>query len=641
MCDLINLVFSYQGQRQNVLDDLNVSFPERGFVVVFGDSGSGKSTLLNLIAGRLKADEGQMMLDHRVFSPFDSEEDRNSVAYMAQEAELMQGLTVCDQILLLHPETARQDVLEFLKKVHLSDCANRKISKLSKGEKQRVSVALHMIERKKILLCDEITTDLDYRNKEAVLDLLKEVSKTVLVICVSHETELYGEYADAIYRMESGHLTVLKEVKETIADEETAALTPSLKKTDRIRILLKNHPFHHARTFLTVFLCLLTMFLGCLSYFRIDEHLQNAVVFRSDYALCNNVLVAEDDGNRPERFAFQDSSLFYMESFNIRQNFYFDESPVFCESCSDAFATLSFFREDLIFGQWTEDASAVYVGVDPEYYEEQSMEADYNRRFTDKAGQKSYYIAGFFAVPWRKNTYRKNKLVLSFKERPSCLKPVLVDANGTPFYYDLSDREDAVLTLPEGMDALYVKTVVGREKLDFGSSEIHRGNAIRIPYGIMTDILKDLPVPKMFFYDRREDKKADASKIKCIDHERLVVRENIGNAGDDINLFIQLAIIASSFVFVALLNLALNSGDKRWKEDMETWRILQKNDAEIASLNRKIWLIVKGSAWVLFWGIVLLMNRFSSFSLLNGAFGISLCYLFSLGLMRAVRKLYD
>lgn len=121
MCELINLVFSYQGQRQNVLDDLNVSFPERGFVVVFGDSGSGKSTLLNLIAGRLKADEGQMTLDHRVFSPFDSEEDRNSVAYMAQEAELMQGLTVCDQILLLHPETARQDVLEFLKKVHLSD----------------------------------------------------------------------------------------------------------------------------------------------------------------------------------------------------------------------------------------------------------------------------------------------------------------------------------------------------------------------------------------------------------------------------------------------------------------------------------------------------------------------------------------
>ena len=640
MYELIDLLFAYQGQRQNTLDHLSISFPERGFMFIFGDSGSGKSTLLNLIAGRYKATAGQMMFEQRVFSPFDSEEDRNEVAYMAQESELMQGLTVCDQILLLHPETTRKEVLEFLKKVHLFDCADRKISKLSNGEKQRVSVALHMIERKKILLCDEITTDLDYRNKEAVLDLLKEASKTGLVLCVSHETEFYEEYADAIYRLEDGRMTVLKETESVSSETEPVALAPSLKKTDPTGILLRNHLFHHTKTFLTTFLCLLTMFLGCLNYFRVDGNLRNAIVSKNDYALCNQVLITEDEGENLSRFVSRDSSIFYMNAFKMQYNFIFEQLPILYEQCSYAFATLSFFKEDLIFGEWTEDDSAVYIGVDPETYGVQNMKKDYLSRFKDIDNDKPYYIAGFFSVKWDRFG-ANNKPVFAFKTRPSCLKPVFVDASGTPLSCIVSDREDSTLTLLEGMETMYIKTQFGRIGLDFGSYEIHRDNTIRIPYKILTELLENTSVPTIFFYDSREDKKADASKVKCIDPEQLIVRENSGDAGDDINFFIEIVIIVSSFIFIALLNLALSSGDRRWKKDMDVWRILRKNDSEIAALNRRVFFVIKGGAWILFWGIVLILNHFSSFSLLSGAFGISFCYLVSVGLMKEVRRQYD
>ena len=230
------------------LNGLTVNFGEHGLVFIVGKSGCGKTTLLNILAGMDTADEGDITVDgknFKDFSPSDYDEYRNKyVGLVFQEYNLIDNFTTGENVALaieLQGKKADPALLdEILHKVALIDentgksLAERKISELSGGQKQRVAIARAIIKSPKLLLADEPTGALDGDTGRQIYELLKQLSKDMLVIVVSHDRQSAERYADRLIEMKDGRIisdeTHNVESTEKMSDQEskqTAAICTS------------------------------------------------------------------------------------------------------------------------------------------------------------------------------------------------------------------------------------------------------------------------------------------------------------------------------------------------------------------------------------------------------------------------------
>lgn len=197
---------SYSYQDKKVLNDISVAFPDSGFIVILGKSGSGKTTFLSLLCHTLPLKEGTI-----------EGNDRDKFSYVFQSPLLLPYMDVKDNIsfpLLLKDEIdVDRKVKEVLKQVGLEDYEKRDVTTLSGGEKMRVSLARSLILDKEILILDEPTGQLDENSSKAIYSILKEISKSKLVIMVSHDEENSFQIADRLYELEQGTLVLRTENK--------------------------------------------------------------------------------------------------------------------------------------------------------------------------------------------------------------------------------------------------------------------------------------------------------------------------------------------------------------------------------------------------------------------------------------------
>lgn len=197
---------SYSYQDKKVLNDISVTFPDSGFIVILGKSGSGKTTFLSLLCHTLPLKEGTI-----------EGNDRDKFSYVFQSPLLLPYMDAKDNIafpLLLKDEIdVDRKVKEVLKQVGLEDYEKRDVTTLSGGEKMRVSLARSLILDKEILILDEPTGQLDENSSKAIYSILKEISKSKLVIMVSHDEENSFQIADRLYELEQGTLVLRTENK--------------------------------------------------------------------------------------------------------------------------------------------------------------------------------------------------------------------------------------------------------------------------------------------------------------------------------------------------------------------------------------------------------------------------------------------
>lgn len=208
MYKLIHITKEYKTKNGIVhaLDSIDLDIKNRGFYLIYGQSGSGKSTLLNLLAEFEKQTEGTI---ERCCSS-------NEIGVVFQSSNLLEELTVKENLLIFG--FSLEVIEEKLSKVNLLDKLNEKVKVLSGGEKQRLSIVRAVLKDIQVLLLDEPTGNLDEINSLIVFDLLKELSKELLVIVVSHNYELASKYADCEICLEGGKLKSIVE-KETIQDK--------------------------------------------------------------------------------------------------------------------------------------------------------------------------------------------------------------------------------------------------------------------------------------------------------------------------------------------------------------------------------------------------------------------------------------
>ena len=211
--DLTKIYKSKNRTNCMALDHISFTLPDNGMVFVLGKSGSGKSTLLNLLGGLDEFEEGEIFFEDEKLSAFTQTDFYDyrcrHIGFVFQDFHLLEELTVAENIALVFDlESADHgDRIQYsLEKVGMAEYASRYPRELSGGQKQRVAMARAIAKDPEVILCDEPTGNLDADNSRQILNLLKEFSKTKLVIIVSHNIPDAETYADRILELRDGKI---------------------------------------------------------------------------------------------------------------------------------------------------------------------------------------------------------------------------------------------------------------------------------------------------------------------------------------------------------------------------------------------------------------------------------------------------
>lgn len=220
-----NIVKTFNRRSRNankVLKGVSFELPGSGLVCIFGKSGSGKTTLLNIIGGLEKADSGKVYIDGECTSGKTDKIRNAKIGFIFQNYYLEKGYTIAEilrnQMIIAgfkdEKEIARRTE-EALKLVDMERFKNKLGDALSGGQQQRVAIARAIVKGSDVILADEPTGNLDAENTMKVMDILKEISRTQLVVIVTHEVSLIKKYADSHIKIVDGELVEDGEIEET------------------------------------------------------------------------------------------------------------------------------------------------------------------------------------------------------------------------------------------------------------------------------------------------------------------------------------------------------------------------------------------------------------------------------------------
>ena len=193
------------------LDGITLSIQEGERIILLGPSGSGKTTLLNCISGLDTPTYGEYLFDG-ISVTGNSEElttfRRKNVGYVFQFFNLLQDLTVLENVLLIQELSGQRDVnraKEVLSLVGLEGEIDRFPSEISGGQQQRVAIARSIAKNPKLLLGDELTGNLDTETSAKVMNVLTEAcqEENITTVMVTHDESL-AKYATRVIRLDSG-----------------------------------------------------------------------------------------------------------------------------------------------------------------------------------------------------------------------------------------------------------------------------------------------------------------------------------------------------------------------------------------------------------------------------------------------------
>ena len=223
MIELEGVVRGYpaSGGWRRVLDGLHLSVSEGEMVAVLGVSGSGKTTLLNVTGGLDRDFSGRVVvggtelasLDESALSRFRA----RTLGFVVQAYHLLDHLTSLDNVTLpavfgdgergARWREVQDRGRQLLERVGLGDRGGRPPSELSGGERQRVALARALFGGPRLLLCDEMTGNLDDDSARRVIDLVEAVNREqgVTVLAASHDERLWRRM-DRVLLLEEGRL---------------------------------------------------------------------------------------------------------------------------------------------------------------------------------------------------------------------------------------------------------------------------------------------------------------------------------------------------------------------------------------------------------------------------------------------------
>lgn len=198
------------------LDDVSFTVKKGEFVAIIGPSGSGKSTLLHILGGVDRPTSGKVYIDNTDIYELDETKlaifRRRQIGLIYQFYNLIPVLNVRENImlplLLDHRKYDENQLLNMLDTLKLNNRAGHLPNQLSGGQQQRVSIGRALINSPAIVLADEPTGNLDSKNSEEIIELLKYSNKQLkqTLILITHDPNV-AKQADRIIEIEDGRIS--------------------------------------------------------------------------------------------------------------------------------------------------------------------------------------------------------------------------------------------------------------------------------------------------------------------------------------------------------------------------------------------------------------------------------------------------
>ena len=213
----VTKVFYTDEVETHALDGITLDIFDGEYIAIEGPSGCGKSTLLSILGLLDTPTDGNYTLNGRPVAELaqaDRPRTRNrEIGFIFQSFNLIGDLTVYENVELpltyrgMKPSERRDRVMQALEKVEMAHRARHLPSQLSGGQQQRVAVARAVAGQPSILLADEPTGNLDSKNGDAVMDLLRALHGEGSTICMVTHDSRYALHANRSIRLFDGHVS--------------------------------------------------------------------------------------------------------------------------------------------------------------------------------------------------------------------------------------------------------------------------------------------------------------------------------------------------------------------------------------------------------------------------------------------------
>ncbi len=210
-----NVSFIYEGQKQNIIENLNLKINKEGDLIgIFGDSGVGKTTLIDILIGLHNPHKGQFYLDNNLI---EQKLIRGKIfGYVPQFIYLFDDNIKNNILITNDKKISEEDYKKVLNQCDLSEFIDslpegdktligENGAQISGGQRQRIGLARALANDAKILILDEATSALDKRTEDNIFDTLKKISLKKSILIITHNRNLLN-HCDKIYCLKDGNL---------------------------------------------------------------------------------------------------------------------------------------------------------------------------------------------------------------------------------------------------------------------------------------------------------------------------------------------------------------------------------------------------------------------------------------------------
>ena len=213
--------YCLRGQEIEVLSGIDLSVNAGNWVLLTGYSGCGKTTLLRILGTLDKPDSGRIeCFGDSVTAMSRSEQSRLRrlrIGFIFQSYHLFPELTALENVMLpgrltgLELKAIKERASQLLSEVRMDDRLNHRPAELSGGEQQRIAIARALMNQPSIILADEPTGNLDDKNSDDIMDILRRLQREQkkTIVMVTHDQKL-TKFADKTYCLRGGQLVDLK-----------------------------------------------------------------------------------------------------------------------------------------------------------------------------------------------------------------------------------------------------------------------------------------------------------------------------------------------------------------------------------------------------------------------------------------------
>lgn len=213
----------------HVLKDIDLEVEKGQLVTLLGPSGCGKSTLLRCLAGLEQVTSGRIFLDGEDIT--DVIPRKRGIGMVFQQYSLFPNMNVRENVSYglklkkLPKAEISQKVEQMLEIVGLSEKIAQYPAQLSGGQQQRIAIARALATNPKVLLCDEATSALDPKTTHSILDLIREINRTmgITVIVITHQMSVVQEICNRVAILENGTVVEEGDVSQIFSNPKARA----------------------------------------------------------------------------------------------------------------------------------------------------------------------------------------------------------------------------------------------------------------------------------------------------------------------------------------------------------------------------------------------------------------------------------